>query len=105
MLLSSKEPIVVIVVPGFGASRPGNFSVMPSAGLNLFARASWRPKWDRTVRYHYKSTPERLSRQTDSRVRLAAVINTLESVWRKPHPRQSYFLHAKTTLLREITRT
>ncbi|GFN87130.1 U2 small nuclear ribonucleoprotein a'-like [Plakobranchus ocellatus] len=36
------------------------------------------------------------SRRTDSRVRLAAA---------KPHPRQSYSLHAKTTLLREITRT
>ncbi|GFN86599.1 hypothetical protein PoB_001310500 [Plakobranchus ocellatus] len=34
--------------------------------------------------------PERLSRQTDSRVRLAAVRNTLESVWREPRPRQSY---------------
>ncbi|GFN73779.1 hypothetical protein PoB_000028500 [Plakobranchus ocellatus] len=45
------------------------------------------------------------SRQTDSRVRLAAARNILESVWRKPRPRQSYSLHPKTTLLREITRT
>ncbi|GFO10073.1 hypothetical protein PoB_003657800 [Plakobranchus ocellatus] len=28
--------------------------------------------------------------ETDSRVRLAAARNILESVWREPHPRQSY---------------
>ncbi|GFN88419.1 hypothetical protein PoB_001492500 [Plakobranchus ocellatus] len=31
---------------------------------------------------------------TDSRVRLAAARNTLESVWREPCPRQSYFSHS-----------
>ncbi|GFO22362.1 hypothetical protein PoB_004886700 [Plakobranchus ocellatus] len=35
--------------------------------------------------------PERLSSQTDSRVRLAAARNTLESVWREP-------AHANVTL-------
>ncbi|GFO15922.1 hypothetical protein PoB_004242700 [Plakobranchus ocellatus] len=37
--------------------------------------------------YDRCSTPERLSRQTDPRMRLAAARNTLESMWRKLHPR------------------
>ncbi|GFN80749.1 hypothetical protein PoB_000725500 [Plakobranchus ocellatus] len=45
------------------------------------------------------------SRQTASRNRLAAARHILESMWRRPRSRQSYSLHAKTTLLKKITRS